>query len=159
MHKSPELCHKTLTRHRTRRAHATDAAHRVDREGLVQHEAAPNGGRLDADGNLHTSAGRRPSTRSRGCKGARAAASAKLTRGSSWPRQVRQRADERAHGPYRCGGCPSGRWHARREMHATREPRQGASRRRRTSLKEGGALSRRRHVEGDTSTITADLCS
>lgn len=29
----------------------------------------------------------------------------------------------------------------------------------RTSLKEGGALSRRRHVEGDTSTITADLCS
>lgn len=30
---------------------------------------------------------------------------------------------------------------------------------RRTSLKEGGALSRRRHVEGDTSTITADLCS
>ena len=37
VHKSPELCHKTLTRHRTRRAHATDAAHRVDREGLMQH--------------------------------------------------------------------------------------------------------------------------
>ena len=47
----------------------------------MQHQAAPNGERLDADGNLHTSGGRRPSPRSRGCKGVRAAASAKLTRG------------------------------------------------------------------------------
>ena len=71
----------THARHRTRRTHATDAAHRVDRQRLMQHQAAPNSGRLDADGNLHTSGGRRPSPRSRGCKGGQAAASAKLTRG------------------------------------------------------------------------------
>ena len=44
-------------------------------------------------------------------------------------------------------------------MHATRESHLGAWGQPRTSRDEGGALSRRRHIEDDASTITAYLYS
>ena len=108
-HTAPTLPH---TRRTNRRANGTHAAHRDARQRPMQHRATLDSGRLEVGGSLHSSGGEGRQPAAGAAKACRPRRRPSWREGSWWARQVRERADERADGPCRCGCYPWGRSHA-----------------------------------------------